>query len=95
MYDPEKEPVEEPVNDPDNIETLLLENEPVNGPSPLAANEPDVTFITDWLSAYEAVTAKLALVIVPNTIEAVSADVAFPSNAPITFVTVNVLVEGT
>ena len=77
------------------METLLLENEPVNGPSPLDANVPDVMFITDWLSAYEAVTAKEAEVIVPNTTEAVSADVAFPSNAPINLVAVNVLVDGT
>ena len=44
---PVNEPVEEPVNEPDKVDALLLEKDPVNGPSPLAANEPDVTLITD------------------------------------------------
>ena len=91
---PVNEPVEEPVNDPDSIEYLLLENEPVNGPSPLAANEPDVILFIDWLKTCEAVTAKEAEVIEPNTIEAVSAEVAFPSNWPINLVAVKVFVEG-
>ena len=48
----------------------------------------------DWLRTCDAVTAKEAEVIEPNTIEAVSAEVAFPSNAPINLVDVNVFVEG-
>ena len=36
---PTNEPVKEPVNEPDNNEGKLDENEPVNGPSPLLANE--------------------------------------------------------
>ena len=39
--------------------------------------------------------AKEADNIVPNTTDAVSAVVAFPSKAPINLVAVNVLVEGT
>ncbi len=40
--EPVREPVYEPVNEPDSNEYKLEENEPVNGPSPLDANEVEI-----------------------------------------------------
>ena len=94
MSIPKNEPVLLPVNDPERKEAWLDENEPVNGPSPLSANEVEVTFTTEVEIANEAVSACEELTTEPKSMDAVSAYEALPSNCPITLVTANVSVLG-
>ena len=91
---PKNEPVLLPVKDPERKDAWLAEKEPVKGPSPLSANDVEVTFTTEVEIANEAVSQLIAFSTEPKSNDAVSANEALPSKSPITLVTVNVSVLG-